>query len=314
MLIESFLGNTNTKESLLAPLRAGRLSHALMIIADEGCGANYFATLLAGDIYNLSLKNQPNKTDNDPITVRDIDDGNMPKNTTVLLADTDSGKIISVKSARSVTKKLSGTVIDGVQRVILIKNREIMNKSASNALLKTIEEPKDDTVFILATEKPELIPLTIRSRCAVYRLQAVSDDLAAEYFKNTGVSDEVLQNLISVYGGRIGKISDCIKYEKRYGVLKDAQKVYSDLLKKDKYSVSVTCYKYVNPGKSKKEDTYNLDISDLLGDLVYILTKDLNDATVEALDTVEKYRKIFKLNVNINLAIENFATEICRRP
>ena len=52
MFINSFTGNRSTVLSLEERIKASRLSHAVLIFAKEGCGANHFARLLAADIIN----------------------------------------------------------------------------------------------------------------------------------------------------------------------------------------------------------------------------------------------------------------------
>lgn len=73
--------------------------------------------------------------------------------------------VISVDQVRA----LAGTIVNhahGTIKVILITPAHMMNINAANALLKSLEEPTADTVFILVSDRPDQLPATIRSRCS----------------------------------------------------------------------------------------------------------------------------------------------------
>lgn len=72
---------------------------------------------------------------------------------------------INVEEASNVVKSLSLKSYEGGPKVMIVWCADKMNTAASNKLLKLIEEPPNNTYFILVTESPEDILLTIRSRC-----------------------------------------------------------------------------------------------------------------------------------------------------
>ena len=59
----------------------------------------------------------------------------------------------------------------------------MLSKAAFNALLKTLEEPPIDVIFIFATTETEKIPLTILSRCQRFQLKRVDTDLIGHFLK-----------------------------------------------------------------------------------------------------------------------------------
>lgn len=75
-------------------------------------------------------------------------------------------------------------------KVFIIEEAERMNPAAQNALLKTLEEPPGDTVFILISDREEELLETISSRCRVVRLEAVPEQRIVELLTRQGVSDE----------------------------------------------------------------------------------------------------------------------------
>ncbi|MCL9774313.1 DNA polymerase III subunit delta' C-terminal domain-containing protein [Vibrio methylphosphonaticus] len=86
-----------------------------------------------------------------------------------LLPEKDK-KALSVDQIRQANKWAQESSQFGRYRIIVIPNAETMNVSASNALLKTLEEPAKQCLFILSTENAKLLLPTIRSRCEVWHI------------------------------------------------------------------------------------------------------------------------------------------------
>ena len=73
-------------------------------------------------------------------------------------------------------------------KVFVIEEAERMNPAAQNALLKTLEEPLADTVFILISDREDELLDTIRSRCRVVRLEPVPEQRIVELLERQGVT------------------------------------------------------------------------------------------------------------------------------
>ena len=82
---------------------------------------------------------------------------------------------IKISSIRDIKKFLSLNYEDVKYRVILFSQAHLMNEEAQNALLKSLEEPPKDVIFILCTSSPEKLRETIRSRCWNIHFQPLSD-------------------------------------------------------------------------------------------------------------------------------------------
>jgi DNA polymerase-3 subunit delta' len=74
-------------------------------------------------------------------------------------------------------------------RVVLIRPAEAMNVAAANALLKSLEEPPADTLFLLVSSAPDRLPPTVRSRCQSVPVAAASDAEAVSWLGACGVKD-----------------------------------------------------------------------------------------------------------------------------
>ena len=86
------------------------------------------------------------------------------------------GPLIPVDVIREVViPEAARSPFEGRRKVFIIEEADRMNDPAQNALLKTLEEPQPDTVFVLISDKEEDLLETIRSRCRVVRLEPVSE-------------------------------------------------------------------------------------------------------------------------------------------
>ena len=136
MLLDSFTGNKNIKESLLGALASGRLSHGLLLCGEKGLGVNRFAWLLAGDIIGTQ-------------DLQRLKDGKNPQ--VISISGEGASGMIRVDKIRQLNEDVSYSSIAGEKRVVIIHNCENFNTNSANALLKNLEEPKNDTTYILTT-------------------------------------------------------------------------------------------------------------------------------------------------------------------
>jgi len=88
--------------------------------------------------------------------------------------------IIGVDEAQEIVKALKLKPYEGTYQVMIIWMAEKMNIAAANKLLKLIEEPPKNTIFLLVTEKEEQIITTIRSRCQVLHFNNLSEKQIAD--------------------------------------------------------------------------------------------------------------------------------------
>lgn len=101
------------------------------------------------------------------------------------------GPLIPVDVIRdSVLVEASRSPFEGRHKVFVIEEAERMNPAAQSALLKTLEEPQEDTVFVLISDEEDEILETIRSRCRVFHLEPVSEARTVELLQREGAADE----------------------------------------------------------------------------------------------------------------------------
>lgn len=101
------------------------------------------------------------------------------------------GPLIPVDVIReNVIPEASRSPFEAHMKVFIIEEAERMNPAAQNALLKTLEEPPADTVFILISDREEELLDTISSRCRVVRLEPVPEHRIVELLSRQGVTEE----------------------------------------------------------------------------------------------------------------------------
>lgn len=163
-LIDTVVGHEEQKQMLLSAVTSNSLPHALVFAGPAGIGklklAKAFALDYLCDQFSLRLI-QP------------------------------QGLQIKIDQVREILEYLS-FASDGQKRVIIIDQAHTMNAQASNALLKTLEEPPPDVFFILITTDVRLLMPTIRSRSqiiafkalAVHDLQKINPGLSSWMYKS----------------------------------------------------------------------------------------------------------------------------------
>jgi DNA polymerase-3 subunit delta' len=214
MLFSEILGQEHIKNHLTKSADNGRVPHAQLFIGPEGSGTLPMAIAYAqyllcknfngentngSDTCNLKFKNLSHpdlhfafpvatndKIKSHPVSNHFMEEwrqliesqpyGNLFDWYRILGIDNKQGQI-GVDEAQDIVKSLSLKSYEGGYKVMLIWMAEKMNTSASNKLLKLIEEPPNQTVFILISEDEEQIINTIKSRCQVLHFPPLAEEV-----------------------------------------------------------------------------------------------------------------------------------------
>jgi len=162
----------------------GRLPHALLISGQDGVGKRVLAEQLA---YSL-LCEQP-AADGQPCgqcaACGWLQAGTHPD--LLWLLPEEAGKAIKVDQVRALTGELCMTSHAGRYKMVIIQPADAMNKNAANSLLKTLEEPTDNTLLVLLTALPGRLPATIRSRCQQLQIAVPDALLTQQWLQDTGM-------------------------------------------------------------------------------------------------------------------------------
>lgn len=110
--------------------------------------------------------------------------------------------VISVGESNAIIRKLSLKSSQGGYKVCIIWQAEKMNQECANKLLKIIEEPPSQTIFILTTEHPELILETIRSRTQIIQFRPIEEDKLTEaLIQKRSLSEDIAHKVARASSG-----------------------------------------------------------------------------------------------------------------
>jgi DNA polymerase-3 subunit delta' len=118
------------------------------------------------------------------------------------------GLSISVRSMRQLVQSAARRPATGRYQVLIITDADRLTENAANALLKSIEEPPDQTIFLLCapSDHPEDVAVTIRSRCRPVPLRTPSAAAIADVLvRRDAIDPETASWAASVAGGHVGR-------------------------------------------------------------------------------------------------------------
>lgn len=183
---------------LQARIERGNLPHALMLRGAPGTGKAHFAVALAQMLLCDKPVAQAACGRCKPCLL--IKAGSHPD--LLLMEPEDAGKAIKVDQVRSVVEFVSRTSQYSGYRVAVISPAEAMNVNASNALLKSLEEPGAKTLLILVSHQVSGVLPTIRSRCQVMEFPLPPRDEALNWLQGClGDDAGKAERLLNVAGG-----------------------------------------------------------------------------------------------------------------
>ena len=112
------------------------------------------------------------------------------------------GPLISVDQIReSVIPEAARSPFEGQRKVFIVEEADRMNEAAQNSLLKTLEEPQPDTMFVLVSDREDELLETIRSRCRIVRLEPVSFEDVVAVLESSGATAEDARRAARISGG-----------------------------------------------------------------------------------------------------------------
>ena len=158
-------------------IRADRMPHALLLHGAAGNGKALFAARLAGALMCRSDAFPCGECD----SCRFCAAGSHPDLTKVAV-EKDRREIV-VEQIRDLVHATGLTARIGRSKVVVVDPAEQMNRHAANTLLKTLEEPPGNTVFLLVSSNHSLLLATVRSRCQMIGFPAADHDLAIEWLR-----------------------------------------------------------------------------------------------------------------------------------
>jgi DNA polymerase-3 subunit delta' len=216
-MFNNLIGNNSVKAALLRLLKTRRVPNALLFAGPEGVGKRKFAMALAssfvcqepvgveacgrcGACRRASKLNIPKSEKKDDF--KQVFFSEHPDIGVVV----PFNKNILVDAVRDLEREANYRPYEAAARYFLIDEADKMNDAASNALLKTLEEPPQSSHIILVTSRPDSLLQTIRSRCQVIRFAPVPDkDIEAHLAADGKFAPDDARLVSKLSGGSVGR-------------------------------------------------------------------------------------------------------------
>src|SRR5918995_2067430 len=120
----------------------------------------------------------------------------------------DSGSI-KIEQVRDVIDRAGYRPFEGRRRVVIVDQADALGANAQDAILKTLEEPPPASVFVLITDRPDMLLPTVRSRCQRLRFGPLSPaEVAAVLVRDHAMSATEAHAAAAAAGGSIGRAMD----------------------------------------------------------------------------------------------------------
>ena len=151
-------GQEHVSTTLRQSVRLGRISHSYLFCGPRGCGKTTTARIIAKAANCLDLQ------DGDPCNAcavcQAISDGRFMD-----IIELDAASNRGIDEIRDIRDKVNFAPVQGRRKVYIIDEAHMLTDAASNAFLKTLEEPPEHVIFVLCTTEAHRILPTIISRC-----------------------------------------------------------------------------------------------------------------------------------------------------
>ncbi len=220
------IGHQKEWQFLTNSFQKNRLSHAYLFSGPESVGKRALAIEFAKFINCISKKN--NQPCQNCRNCKDIEKGIFP-DLVLIQSDTE----IKIKQIRDMEGYLSLYPSTSHFKVAVIDGAHKMTTDAQNSFLKTLEEPKGNTIFILISEYPEMLLSTILSRVQKIKFNQVQNKYIEGYFKNQNLSEDKIKEIIKFSSGKPGRALSLLKDYRKVQELKNKIKEIKVLAQKD---------------------------------------------------------------------------------
>lgn len=272
LMFTNLIGNNEVKAVLTRLISAGRVPHSLLFTGDEGVGKKQFALEAARSLVcrnpvrgeacgtcascarvgKFSFpKPNDNKEEFEKVISSEHPDVGM------VIA---RGKNILVEAVRDLERQANFLPFEANARVFIVDEAEKMNDAASNALLKTLEEPPPSTYIFLVTSRAGSLLATIRSRCQLLRFSPIPMTEIEDYLveeKGAEADDAALVARLS--RGSIARAiaTDLTEFRPRRDVMLG---VLQSILQDDDRRALLRVGEKLNEAANKDDYEDNLDI------------------------------------------------------
>ncbi len=174
--LETLVGQEHIKKTLTGAIELGKISHAYLFTGPRGTGKTSTARILAK---SLNCKNGP--------TVHPCGECESCKDITnsipIDVIEIDAASNRKVEDTQNLLEKIQYVPVNGKYKIYIIDEVHMLTNHAFNALLKTLEEPPENVIFILATTEVHKVLDTIKSRCQRFDFKRITTEDIVKHLK-----------------------------------------------------------------------------------------------------------------------------------
>ncbi len=184
--LEDVVGQEQVTSVLANAIKSGKISHAFLFIGPRGTGKTSVARILAHAVNGFDYQVEDSYLD---------------------IIEIDAASNTGVDNIRELREKAVIAPTKGKYKVYIIDEVHMLTKSASNALLKTLEEPPEHVIFIMATTDAHKVPITISSRTQVHTFKLARPEVMLAHLKEISqaegikITNEALEIVVRRGGG-----------------------------------------------------------------------------------------------------------------
>jgi len=172
-VFDHILGNFPVRSYLVKAIAQNQLPHALLFAGKAGIGKNLFAKALAAELLHTTCDLVEQNPDFYEVRAE------------------SKAALHTIEKIREVIDEVHISSFRSFGKVFVIHDADRMQSAAANALLKTLEEPTENTTFILLTENIQDIMGTIRSRCVLLPFHPLTESEVATFLKSKGLPEHL---------------------------------------------------------------------------------------------------------------------------
>ena len=189
--LETLVGQEHIKKTLTSAIELGKISHAYLFTGPRGTGKTSTARILAK---SLNCQNGPTISPcGECASCKDI-----ANSVPIDVIEIDAASNRKVEDAQNILEKVQYVPVNGKFKIYIIDEVHMLTNHAFNALLKTLEEPPENVIFILATTEVHKVLDTIKSRCQRFDFRRITTDDIVKHLRfiadseNISITDDAL--------------------------------------------------------------------------------------------------------------------------
>ncbi len=170
------VGQDHLTKTLLNAIRKKKVNHAYLFTGTRGTGKTTAAKILSKAVNCLTPKD--GEPCNRCVICKSIDEGR-----TMDVIEIDAASNRGIDEIRDLRENVKYLPSECRKKVYIIDEVHMLTNEAFNALLKTLEEPPEHVIFVMATTEPQKVPATILSRCQRFDLKRIEEEALVLYMK-----------------------------------------------------------------------------------------------------------------------------------